>query len=378
MKRLIPVLILLLLPSCGVSSNNGDAPDNGVSPNIRLAFASTITGKVVILDADNLIEKSTISRGHTATIGVAVMPDQRSFYYGNQDTNELELLQVNDDYSAELIAAFPAPGPIKAVVGTSDGGLVAITSESDSVENFNDQVHFFQGSGTSGVWVSNYIIPTQQAELNDDGSLTLPCPCPRPGVALSPDGAYALVTHMHEHTAALMDPMHPEEATIIQLEPADDTNPWLGPSAFSEFSFDGNLVGIPGMQAERLYIINVANPENPSIVDFSGTLPFDVAFETDGTQAYVATVDQVPVEGQEFLNAQIPSALHVVDLSTMSIAKTIPLDVATIHVTVALGSDLLYLGSSFSRVMSYLTDGLLPYASVNLSATPMPIMEIDL
>jgi DNA-binding beta-propeller fold protein YncE len=343
-----------------------------------LVFASTITGKVAILGADDLVEKSLVSRGHTATIGVAVMPDQKSFYYGNQDTNTLEHLEVQEDFSVELVTSYPLPGPMKAIEGSLDGTLLAVTSESAEVETFNDRVHFFQSSGETVGWISEYVIPTEEPDLNADGSLTLPCPCPRPGAAVSPDGSYALVTHMHEHTAALMNPMKPDEAVVITLEPLDDSNPWLGPSAFSEFSFDGQWVGIPGMQAQRLFVMNVTDPENPSIVDFSGSLPFDVAFSADGTLAYVATVDAVPVEGKEFLNAQIPSALHVVDLTSMSVSETIPLDVATIHLTMPIEGDLLYLGSSFSRVMSYETDGMLPYASINLSATPMPIMEIDL
>ncbi len=60
----------------------------------------------------------------------------------------------------------------------------------------------------------------------------------------------------------------------------------------------------------------------------------NVAFSADGTLAYVATVDAVPVEGQEFLNAQIPSALHIVDVASMSVMETIPLDVATIRLPI--------------------------------------------
>jgi len=371
MKKIVSAIAMCALIAC--STTPDDSPEDH-----RLVFASTITGKVSILGADDLVEKNLIIRGHTATIGVAVMPDQKSFYYGNQDSNELELLSIEDDWNVELVGSFPVPGPIKAIVSAQDGSLLAVTSESLAVESFTDEVHFFQTSGETGAWVTHYLIPTTDPELNEDGSLTLPCPCPRPGAALSPDGAYALVTHMHEHTVALMNPMHPEEATVITLEPADDSNPWLGPSAFSEFSFDGQQVGIPGMEAERLYVMDVTDPDNPSIVDFTGTLPFDVAFSADGARAYVAAMDEVPVEGQEFLNAQIPSALHVVDLASMTVEQTLPLDVATIHVTMAAEGDLIYVGSSFSRVMSFKTDGLLPYASINLSATPMPIMEIDL
>ena len=132
------------------------------------------------------------------------------------------------------------------------------------------------------------------------------------------------------------------------------------------------------MQAQRLYLMPVDDPQNPTSIDFPGSLPFDVAFSADSQKAYVATVDEVPDEGQEFLNAQIPSALHVVDLNSMTVIQTIALDIATFHVTTPVEGDLIFLGSSFSGVMSYKTDELLPYASINLSATPMPLMEIDL
>ena len=370
MKKLLSSLILCSVFSCSTSAEN---PEDS-----RLVFASTITGKVAILSADALFEENLVTRGHTATIGVAVMPDQKSFYYGNQDTNELEHLALNPDFSVELAASYPLADPMKAIERSLDGRILAITSESLEVENFTDKVHFFETGSEENPWLSEYLIPTQAPELNEDGSLTLPCPCPRPGAALSPDGQYAVVTHMHEHTAALMNPLKPEEATVVVLEPLDGSNPWLGPSAFPEFNWEGSIVGIPGMQAERLFLMSVVEPENPTHVDFPGTLPFDVAFSADNLKAYVATVDEVPVEGKEFLNAQIPSALHVVDLTSMTISESIPLDVATIHVTVPAEGDLIYLGSSFSRVMSYDLNDLLPAASINLSATPMPIMEIDL
>src|SRR4051794_30822193 len=124
MRRAFALSALVLCGGCDQSPKK--LPDS-------LVFVSTITGKVAILDSATLDTLLLIIGGHTASLGVAVAPGQRAYYYGNRDTGTLDRIELSANLDSSTVAKkTPVNGPIKGVSGARDGSVLAVTS--DSVE----------------------------------------------------------------------------------------------------------------------------------------------------------------------------------------------------------------------------------------------------
>lgn len=349
-----------LLAGCG----GADAPDAPAGP--AALFVTLITGKVAVLERATLAERTRIGGGHTATLGVAVMPGQNALYYGNRDTGALERLEVSADLNtATTVRSLPIDGPITGVVGAADGSLVAVTSQSEDAAK-PDRVVFVRPSADTAI----------AGTLDVAGpATTRDCPCPRIGAAAS--GRTVVVSHMTGHTATLVDAATLATTRTVPLERADDiVEPWLGPSAFPAVSSDGLTAALPGLEARRVLLL--AGDAEPAVYETPGELPFAVTF-IDGDRALlVVALASVPVTAAEVSNAKIPTWLHRVELDGLHLTAHVQMGLSMDRVAAVPGTDEVIVGGSFATVAVYGTLGLDLRRSVNLSVMPMPVLGVDL
>jgi DNA-binding beta-propeller fold protein YncE len=350
--RLALALALVLLGSGCPRDDDDDtaAPPDSAWP---LLFVSMFDGPIQLVDAVTLEELGEIGGGHTQTLGCAPSPDQRSVYYGNRDVSSLQRLDRDEATETWTVAATaPIPGSIKGVEGARGGSVVAVTTE--GLDDVFDERVFFVHTDDDATAVGPYVVEVAPAQLDGEGDLLRPCACTRIAAALSPDGGLAFVTHSHEHVLDVVDPATAERIERIALEPAAGSpDPWLGPSGFPAVSHGGDLLAVPGLEAQRLYLFDVQDRSVVRLLETPGELPISAAWSPDDDRLFVATIDAVPLLGQESINMQIPSRVHEVDVDSLEITATVSEQVLTVHVAIAPDGRELLLGGSFSSVARY-------------------------
>ena len=369
--------VFLTLPAACVGDGDIGGEGGGSADAPGLLFASTVTGKVLIIDAASQARIGKVGDGHSVTHGVGVLPGQRALYYGNQTTDSLDRIHLSEDAtSGEVVRSLEVPARFKRVVASRGGTVVGVGGEASRAPWVDTS--FFYRVTDEGESLIGEVAVTIAAAQGDDGWAPRGI-SPRSGVAITADGETGWVSHDNNHTITRfdLDPFEEIETRVIE-PPADADERWLGPSAHLTLSPDDTWLAVPEHEAGRVTLVRVDNPEERRAWSLPpGQIAEQVAFERDGERMWVLGREGIAILGDENHNTSIPSHLHVVEVAGLTLVRTEEWRAAMTRIVLPPTGDRLWAAGSFHTLVGFAIAGVGVPTETTLASGVQPLLGMD-
>jgi hypothetical protein len=415
-KALGPFLLATALLFMACSGDGDDGQDTQSSdvatdasswtwpdpPDELLAFVTTVTGKVYVLDTKQGAVVNQVDAAPASIHGVAVMDGQRTIYVPTFDgVDKIEF--AADMTSFEVTKSFAlSKSPLVLAVSPDQKTIVTGSSEpafwtagegdqfaviiSTDTDELVAELQFDSPARASFSPDSShaYIIQQNSAEVPVVDLATATVTSTLVNKALEEgypacEALAAAMTAEESCTPGAQD-LEPDGCTLCRCQ-ADNT--WhcslVTPGHGAVRASDG-LLCISNLSRESLTCMNPDDPDNQWVIDTPGEFPHDLHFDPVTGYLWYQAMARIPIAADEAGNTEIPCAVAIYNVDAGAEVHRLEWDYGIWHVSLA-PDNRAYASGSFHTVVVYdrqtyekieeVRDDLGPVGA------PQPIMEID-
>lgn len=351
--------------AAGEDAATSDLPEAGAtypvaSPDFKLGFVGTVTGKVHVVDLASMTDLTNFGGGHHNVHGVGPLPGQKVVWYGNSDTPSLEKYEMqNGDPSQWLLTKTVKASTTHSVLHISrSGNLIATADGSVKLDGSFQKVD----PETTGKHVALFDTKTEAYRGIIPVSTSF-------GVVVSDDGSLVYAGNWVENTITVIDANAVEVKDIWSL-PMPKGTEWFGPSGLV-LSRDGKQLAAGGWDGKVIHLLDTKSGAAVA-VPTDGYAHWG-AYSADDKTMYFSVFSKLPVQGDELANVSVPSHVLVVDRATLKPLAKVEWSHFLGHVGIPEGSSSLLVTGAFGTLLRYDTATLQLTGQVQLyNGLPMP------
>ena len=306
------------------------------TPNGAQAYVTNLDDRSVsvIAVATGTVSKS-ISVGNSPS-GVAFTPNGAQAYVTNLNNSSVSVIAVATGTVSKTIPVPLFPGKVAI---TPDGAQAYVTAWGP----YDSTNRTFNYGSVSVIDVATGAI-----------SRTIPVKNKPEGVAITPNGAQAYVTHNNGSTITVID---------VATGTVSKNIPTNGSVLQVAFSPDGAQAYLTNNSVGSVSVINVATGTFSKNI-LLGSQVGAVAFAPDGAQAYATNISG---------SANVPgNSVSVIDVATGTVSKTIPVGNGPFAVAFTPDGSQAYVPNTNDNTVSVLATGLVRSMTLSPSGASVP------
>lgn len=357
------------LPGCDGLART---PEGASYPRL---FASTVTGAALVFDTAAREVEARVQDSHRVTQGVAVLPGQDELLYGNHSTGAIQRVRLADGGGEfEVVSSLPLAGVFRRLAGGD--GLAAAGVEAERPP-WTDRVVLINAGGEGERLIGSWDLPFDPGP-DAEGWLASSVAA-RVGFALSADRCTAWVTHAirHDVTVLDLDAMVRVDGWTVQ-PPTPEPARWLGPTAFPSLSPDGAWLAVPEGDGGRVTLVRTDDSSDRRTIPLpAGQAALQAAFSPDSARLWILGREGWAVLGADQRNAKLPTELHVVDLATSTVVRTLRWSHAMARLAIPPDGDRVWVSAAYYTLLGFGLTSLEQESEDVVGSGQQPLLGLD-